>query len=128
VRPGAACQASERALELERLVHRLADEALDDLLAPRAERAATEPSTEAFHASESNALQLAGIAIEHRDSGVGENLAYFILLPCFEIVVSEYCNARHAQRRTNVAREHARFLGQTVVCEIAAQHQQVGAF
>jgi hypothetical protein len=50
----------ERRLELERLVERRAHERLDEILAPRLERARSEPAREALGAREADAGDLDG--------------------------------------------------------------------
>ena len=60
-------QPRERGLELQRFVDRLADEPLDDLFAPRAERAAPEAAGESLHPGEADAVDLGGLAVERDD-------------------------------------------------------------
>src|SRR5207253_4611482 len=73
-------------LELERLFDCLVHEFLDDLLAPRAERAASETAAEAFHPGEADTIDLRGIAVKHCHARVGEDLHDLALFAGFEIV------------------------------------------
>src|SRR4051812_30997389 len=80
----------ESRLELQRLVDRLAHELLDDRLAPRAKRTLAEPAAESLRAGDPNSLQLAGIAVEHDDAGVGQDLAHLRLFSRLDVVVAEH--------------------------------------
>ena len=68
-----------------RLVHEL----LDDLFAPRAERAAAEAAGESLDAGEADAEDLRAVAVERDDARVEEDLSQLVLLARFEVVVAE---------------------------------------
>src|SRR5687768_13713357 len=82
-------KASERGLELQRLVHRLVHEVLDDLLAPWPERAAAESAGEALHAGDADAENLVALAVEDLHADVPEDATDLILLARFEVVIPE---------------------------------------
>src|SRR5262249_23447041 len=71
-------QPRERALELERLFHRLTDKLFEHGFAPRLQRALAEAAGEALDAGEPYAPDLDRIAVEHRDAAVGEDLLYCV--------------------------------------------------
>ena len=119
-------QPRERGLELERFLHRLVDEVLDDLLAPRAQRAAAEPAAEAADAGEPDAAELPRVAVEHVHADVARG-------SCRSLSPrpprSRDCRARATTGMFTCARSfasNARFVGEAVVGEIAAQHEHVG--
>ena len=124
--PAPGPQARQRRLELHRLVHRLLHEHLDRTLAPRTERAASEPSGEPLDAREPDAADFGGLAIEHGDAGLGQNLADLVLPARFVVVIAEHGDDGHLDGRRQLARENPRFVGQPVVGEVAAEHQDVG--
>ncbi len=118
-------QPGERRFELQRLVHRFADELLDDGFAPRTERSLPEPAAEALHTGDADAAQLARIAVEDDNSGVGEDLADLIGLARFEIVIPQHRGHWHPQRG-HFPGEHARLIGQAIVGQVARDQQDVG--
>ena len=118
-------QTRERRLELERFLDRLVHEVLDDLLAPRPERAAAESAAEAANAGEADAAKLPRVAVEHVDADVGEDPRDLAFLSGLEVVIPEHGDDGDFRRR-EILREDARLFGQAVVGEIAAQHQHVG--
>ena len=69
------------------------------------------------------------VAVEHDDAGVGQDLAD--LRPAGP-TRSRGCRARpthgNLDARGDLARERARFFGQAVVGQVAAEHQDVGGF
>src|SRR5438105_2849320 len=99
-------QPAQRRLELEGFVDRLADELLDDGLAPGSERPLPEPAAESFHAGDADALELTRVAVKQRNPRVGQNLGDVLRLSRFEVVVAENRRNRHAQRR-HLLLEHA---------------------
>ena len=120
-------QARERRLELQRFVDRFAHELLDDGFAPRTERALPEAAAESLDPGDADAVSLVRVAVEHDDAGVGENLTHLVALARFEIVVAENGDDRHVDRR-QLARQHTRFIGQSVVGQVAGNQQDVGRF
>jgi hypothetical protein len=118
-------QAPKRRFELERLVDRLTDELLDDRLSPGTEGAFAESPAETLDAGDADAQQLAGIAVQHMESGLDENLRHFVRLPRLDVVIAKHGRHWNPQRR-QFLRQHARFFGQTVVGQVACQQQQVG--
>src|SRR5258706_7950083 len=60
----------ESRFELQCLVDGFADELLDDRFAPGTERALPEAAAEAFDAGDSDAVQLAGVAVEDYDASI----------------------------------------------------------
>src|SRR5262245_417067 len=70
--------ARERGLELQRLGNRLLDELFDHRLAPRAERASTESTTEPFNAGDADAAHFTGVAVEHGHAGVTKDRGHLI--------------------------------------------------
>ena len=84
-------QARERGLELQRLVDRFVDELLDDLLAPRPERAAAKTAAEPLDTGKADAMHLARVAVEDADAlrrrGSGESRRS---APRLEVVVAEH--------------------------------------
>ena len=124
----AACraQARQRGLELQRLVDRFLDEALDRPLAPGPERAAAEAAAEPFDAREPDAVDLGGFAVEDRHAGIGQNLADLVLVAAFIVVVAEHGDDGNVDRRRQLAGEDARLFRKSVVGKIPAQDQDVG--
>src|SRR5688572_11955675 len=118
-------QPRECTFELECLVYRFAHEQLDDVLAPRTERPASEPATESLHSRESNAADLGCIAIEYDDAGVDEDLTDLVALAGLEVVVPHDGDARDAERRRDLARENTCFLGQPVIRQVAAYGEHI---
>jgi signal transduction histidine kinase len=114
----------KRRLELQRLVHRLAHKLLDDRFAPRSKRSLTEPAAKAFRTRDADALQLAGVAVEHGDTRVRENLPDLPVFPRFDVVVAEDRGHWNPQR-AQLARENLRFVRQAVVGEVASHQQHV---
>src|SRR5690242_3811925 len=104
----------EGRLELERFVHCLVHELLDDRLAPRAEGAAAEASAEAPHAREADTMRLEGVAVEHAYASVGEDRRQLVLLIGFVVVVSEHRDDRDLHRRREIAREYFGFFRKAV--------------
>src|SRR6187455_1936346 len=100
---------SQRALQLERFVHRLAYEQLDDVLAPRTERTASEPTAETLHPGKPNAVHFRRVAVEDDDARVDEDLSDLVALPRLVVVVAEHRDARNAKCGRDLAREHACF-------------------
>ena len=92
-------QPRERRFELQRFVDRLVHELLDDRLAPRAERALAEAAAESLDAGDADAVQLARVAVEHVEAGLGENLPHLVGLSRFEIVIAEHGGHRNPERR-----------------------------
>src|SRR5256885_2344204 len=115
----------KRRLEFQRLVDRFAHELLDDCFPPGTERALTEPAAETLRARDADALKLARIAVENDDARIGENLPHLSIFPRFDVVIAEDRGHRDAQR-AQLARENLRFVGQTVVGEVASHQQHVG--
>ena len=102
-------------------------ELLDRRLAPRAQRASAESAREPFHAGDPDAMHFAGVTIEHREPGVGEDVRHFLLAARFVVVIAENGHTRHAQRG-QFAREDPRFFGLAGVGEIAGKQEHVGRF
>ena len=123
--PGA--EPRERGFELQRFVHRFVDEGLDDLLAPRAERAPAEAAAEPLHPGDADAQDLAGVAVEHDHPGVGEDLGHLGGLVGFEVVVAEDRGGRNAKRR-QLSCEDLRLLGQAVVGQVSRQQDHISRF
>src|SRR5262249_14940726 len=69
------------------LVHRFLHETLDDVFAPGAEGGPAETAGEALHTREADALDLAGVAVEHAHTGVEEDFPNLVLLTGLEIVI-----------------------------------------
>ena len=101
-------------------------ELLDDRLAPRAERAPAEAAAEPLDAGDADAVHLARVAVEDQRPRVDENLPDLVLLARLDVVIAEHRGDRDAKRQ--LAREHARFLGQPVVGQIAGEQQHLGRF
>ena len=120
-------QARQRRLQLQRFVDGFAHELLDDRFAPRTERARAETAAESLDAGDADAQGFVRVAIEHDDAGVSENLPHFVALARFEIVVAENGHDRQMNRR-QLARKHARFIGESVVRQVAGDQQKVGRF
>ena len=116
----------EGRLEFERFVHRLVHELLDDRLAPRPERAAAEAAGETFDAREPDALYFTGVAVEHADSVIDENLLDLAFGAGLEIVIPEDGHDRNPDRDRQVLHEITGFVGGAVVGDIASQHEDVG--
>src|SRR5581483_11898799 len=108
-----------------RFVDGFADETLDDGFAPRSERALAEAAAKSFDAGHANTLQLRRVTVEHGDAGVREDVADLFRFARLDIVVAEDCGDRYAHRR-ELTREDLRFLGQSVVGEIARKEQHIG--
>src|SRR6185437_3812288 len=87
-------QSGQRRLELERLLHRLVHEVLDDLLTPRPERASSESTAEAAYAGEADAMKFPGVAIEHVHADVAQHLRDVALLIRLEVVIPEHADHR----------------------------------
>ena len=117
-------QTRERGFELQRFVETFVDEPLDDVFTPRSEGTTPEPAGEPLHAGEADAVDFRRVAIERDDAGVEQDLAQFVLLVRFEVVVSENGDCRNLQR-LKLARQRARFIGQAVIGEIAWQDEDV---
>ena len=84
------------------------------------------PPAKPFDAREADALYLRGFAVEHGHAGVGEDLADFLRLAPFVVMVSEHGDHRNFHRRGQLARQDPRLIRKAVVGEVAAQHQHVG--
>src|SRR4029079_10719156 len=68
---------------------------------------------------------LGAVAIERHHTAVVEHPADLFLLRRFEVVITENCDHRNLEHR-HLAQERARFVGEAVVGQIAAEHQDVG--
>src|SRR6185295_4900089 len=123
---GLAAQARQRGLQLQRLVHRLAHEVLDDVLSPGAEGAPSEAAAESFDAGEPDALYLGGVAVQHPDAAIAEHLLDLLLPAALEVVVAEHGDDRDVHRRVDLARELLRLLDLAVIRQVAAEQQHVG--
>ena len=66
-------QPRQRGLELQRLLHGLVHEVLDDLLAPRSERASAEATAEAAHPGKPDSMKLPRVAVEHVHADIRED-------------------------------------------------------
>ena len=117
-------QPRQRRLELQRLVHRLVDELLDDRLAPRAERMTAEAAPEPFHARDADAVQFTSIAVEDRQAGGGQHVSHLRRLAGLEIVIAKHRRGRNPQS-AQLARQHRGLLRQTVVGQIAGDDGDV---
>ena len=91
-----ASAASSFSASFDRLVHEL----LDDRLAPRTERAPAEAAAEPLHAGDADALQLAGVAVEHDQPGVDEDLADLVGFARLEVVIAEHRRRRECAARS----------------------------
>ena len=80
----------QRGLELQRLVDRFVHELLDDVLAPRPERAPAEAAGETLDSGEADAMNLGGVAVEDDHPGVGQDLGDLVLLAGLEVVIAEH--------------------------------------
>ena len=116
--------ARERRLELQRLVDRLVHELFERRLAPGFERTRPEPAAEAFDARDADAEQFARVAVEHGDTGLGQDLADLRGFPRLEVVISQHGHYRDAHG-AQLAHEHLRFFGQSVIGEITRDEQQI---
>src|SRR5262249_16350534 len=93
-------------------------------LAPRPERALTEAAAETFDAGDPDTLQLAAVAIEDGQTGVGENRTDLVRLARLDVVIAEYSRGRHTQRRQFTGK-HPRLVAQAVVGEVACKDEDV---
>ncbi len=100
------------------------DELLDDRLAPRAQGVTAEAAAEALHTGDPDPLQLARVAVQHGEPRAVQNLTDLSRFTRLEVVVAENGRRRNPQRR-QLAREHRRLFGQTVVGQIAGDHDDV---
>ena len=82
-------QPGQRGLELERLVHGLAHEALHDVLAPGLERPLPEAPAEPLHAGDADTRDLAAVSVEHGDPRLAEDLHDLLMLARLVVVVAE---------------------------------------
>src|SRR5437763_16209379 len=114
---------AERGLELQRLVDRLAHEALDRLLTPGAEHVFTKSAPEPLDAGEADAADLVALAVEDRDARFSEDALHLVLLPRLVIMVAEHGEGRDAERRAGHRREDARLVGESVVGQVAAEEE-----
>src|SRR6476660_5054241 len=96
-------------------------ELFDDRFSPRAERSATEASAEPTYTREADTVRLERIAVEHLHTGVGHDLHQLRLFARLVIVIAEHRDDGNLHRCREVAREHLRFFGESVVGEIAGE-------
>ena len=92
-------QSREGGFEFHRLVDRLLDEALDGRLTPGAERATPESAGKALRAGEPDPEHLDGVAVEHDDARVDQDLTDFRLAARLEVVIPEDGNRGDPGRR-----------------------------
>ena len=119
-------QLRERRLELEGLVDGLPHESFDDFLAPGLERTLPEASAQPLGAGEAHAVDFAGFAVQQVDAGVNEQTLDLVGLVRFVVVVAEDGNDRHALDRRQLLDEDARFLGESIVGQIATENEHIG--
>lgn len=117
----------ERRLELQCFVDRLADEVLDDVLAPGPKGATAKTTRETLDAGKAHAMDFGAVAIEHRHTGVDQNLADLDLLAGFEIMVAKNAHYRDLHPRSDLARERPRLVCESVIGQIPAEDKDVGA-
>jgi len=120
-------QPRQRRLELQRFVERFVHELLDDLLPPRAERAASEAAAEPLDAGEADAVNLGRLAVEHCHARVLEDGGDLDLLPRLDVMVAEHADHRNAHR-TELPGEAPRLFGKPVIGQVARQDEDVGGF
>src|SRR5688572_32943963 len=77
-------QPGQRRLELQRLVHRLAHEVLDDLLAPGPERPLAEAAAKALEAREADSANFDRVPVQDLDTALGEDLLDLLVLAGLE--------------------------------------------
>src|SRR5688572_20256113 len=102
-------QSRQRAFELECFVHCFADERLDDVLPPGSEGTATKAPAKTLDPREPDSRNLRRIAVEHDDTRVDEDLPNLVAFAGFEVMVPHHGDARHAERRRDLAGEHTSF-------------------
>ena len=120
-------QPCERRLELERFVHRLTHELLDYAFAPRRKRVLAEPTAEAFDPRHADAGKLACVALEHHETGVSHDRRDLFGVAGLKIVIAQDGRGRHS-KRPELFRQHASFVLQSVVREVAGDEQHIGRF
>src|SRR5947207_4344018 len=120
-----ASEPGEGRLELERLVHRLSHESLDDFLTPGLERAYPEAAAEALDAGEADALDLARVTIEELHAGLSEDRLDLLRLTGFVVVIPENPHDWNPLGRAELLDEHAGLLREAVVCQVPAQDENV---
>ena len=97
--PPLGSQLPQRGLQLQRLVQCLPHELLDQPLAPGAQRPPSEPSGKPLDPGEPDAQHFVGLAVEHVNAGVTEDLGDLALLARLVIVVAQDRDDRHRDRR-----------------------------
>lgn len=120
-------QPRQRRFELQRFVDRFANELLDDRFAPRPKRALAEAAAESLDACDANPVRLVRIAIKHDEPGVGHDLPHLVTLARFDVVVTENSDRRHTDRR-QLARQHTRFVRESIIGQVAGNEQDVRGF
>jgi hypothetical protein len=90
-----------------------------------AERAAAEAAGKSLGARDADALDLAGLAIEHPHADVLERVRHDLGRARLEVVVAQHRNDRHRNGGQFVGQD-VRFLGVAVVGEVAGQQQRIG--
>jgi hypothetical protein len=115
----------ERGLQLQRFSNRFVHEFLDDVFAPRAQGTPAEATGETLDPGKPDPQNLGRAAVERYDAGIFHDAADFILLAGLVVMVAEHADDRNLHARRQFLCECARFLGETVVGQIAADDQDV---
>ena len=120
-------ESRQRRLELQRFLYRLVHEVLDDLFAPRTERATPKATAESANSGEPDAAKFPRVSVQHVDADVSQDLTDVTLLTRLEVVIPQHADHRDLDRR-QVLRQHTRLFRQPIVSEVATQDKHVGRF
>src|SRR4029078_12378504 len=119
--PAFSLQLDQRLLETNNVANLFLYAFLDQRLAPRIQHPAAKAAAEAADPRESNTGDFDGFPVKHGYAGLIENVCDCFRMSGFVIIISDDTDTRDSHRAANISGEFFRFLGKSVLSEVAAE-------